>query len=336
MSEEARHFQIGLFTLLAILLLVALIILFGGSKAFQKKIYFETYLDTSAAGIDVGAPVRFRGVNIGKVSNISFVFNQYPSEPKSGIYNYVILELEITKPVFPKMFDKFDISSEIKTAVEQGLRARIEPLGITGLNYIELDYLSQRECPPPLPITWTPRYHYIPAAPGQLESILTSVNKIMRDVEKLQLTDMGEQALALLQKLNSSIEQANLGELSSEIRSLISKINDLITDIQTSISDLDAPSLARDIRKTLSAISEATADLQSILNNLEPSLLFRQDDIPATLSNLRAASENLRILSEDLRTNPSRIFFGKPPPPTHLLQPDKPETPNRGRISINR
>lgn len=331
MSEEAQYFRIGLFTIFAFLLLAALIIFFGGGKAFQKKIYLETYFDKSASGVDVGAPVRFRGVNIGKVSNISFVFNEYPSEQRSSIYNYVILELEITKPVFPGMFEKPDIGKYIQAAVDQGLRARIEPLGITGLNYIELDFLNPSESPA-LKISWTPRNYYVPSAPGQLESILTSVNKIMRDVEKLQLSDMGEQTLALLRRLNSAIEEAKLGEISEEIRTLATNANQLITEIRTTLSEIDFPVLTADARKALSAASDAATDLQRILNNVEPSLQFGKDDIAVTLANLRKITENLRLLSEDLRTNPSRLLFSKPPKKTNLLHPER---PHQGRVLVS-
>jgi hypothetical protein len=79
--------------------------------------------------------------------------------------------------------------------VEQGLRARIEPQGITGLNYRN----KLREGPsqfPSLAVDWQPHYYYIPSAPASHEHA-RSINKIMRQVEELNRSGMTRRNILL-------------------------------------------------------------------------------------------------------------------------------------------
>ncbi len=312
MNQEAKYFRIGLFVLVGIFILAASLILFGGGKIFQPKLNFETYVKGSVQGIDVGSPVKFRGVSIGKVSDVTFVFNEYPNEQESGLYNYVCLLMEVTKPVFPDMFSG-DIHKQIDEAVEKGLRVRIEPQGITGMNYLEIDYVDPKLFPV-LVVDWTPRNYYIPSAPGQLTSILDSVNKIMRDVGEFQLEEIGKQTVSLLQGLNKAVAEANLGEVSTDTRKLIQELEKMVQ--QAKIEEL-----SESTRKALNELTSAVSDLKIILANIEPATRLNSDDINAALANFRIISDNLRVLSGDAKKYPSRLFFGSPPAKSDVMDP---------------
>ena len=73
MSEKANYFKIGLFVIVASLFLAGAIILFGGGKFLEEKYTVETYFDQSVQGLDVGAALKFQGVQIGNVSYMGFV-----------------------------------------------------------------------------------------------------------------------------------------------------------------------------------------------------------------------------------------------------------------------
>jgi ABC-type transporter Mla subunit MlaD len=68
MSQKPSYFKIGLFVIAACLLLALGIIIFGGGKFFEKKFTVETYFDQSVQGLNVGAALKFQGVQIGNVS----------------------------------------------------------------------------------------------------------------------------------------------------------------------------------------------------------------------------------------------------------------------------
>ena len=75
MSEKPGYFRIGLFILIALAILVAGLVALGAGAFLRQRIYIETYVNASVQGIDIGSPVKFRGVQIGRVSGISFTFN---------------------------------------------------------------------------------------------------------------------------------------------------------------------------------------------------------------------------------------------------------------------
>jgi len=322
LKEDVLYFRVGLFVVLGALLLVGGLVLFGAGRVFQPRVMVETYVDGSVQGIDVGSAVKFRGVTIGKVSHIGFTSIEYPEQVTGTIFNYVVVVMELTHPVFPDMFsDRFAAAAE--SAVTAGLRARIEPQGITGMSYIEMDYTNPQESPP-LPLNWKPNYFYVPSAPGQLASILDSINKITTDVEHLNLAGIGEKTMELLTNMNQAVESADFASLSRDARKLFN-------DLDHAIDQADFPSMAQEARAAMAKISRATEDLKVILTNLEPATRLNSDDIDATLSNLRIISDNLRVVTGDARRYPSRLIFGGPPEPTEVMPVEEPTGPGRRR-----
>ena len=177
MSAQPNFFRIGAFILGAIGVFVGALLVFGGGQMLKPKIMAETYVAGSVQGIDVGSPVKFRGVLIGKVTGINFVLTEYDVDTTDGVSNYVILFMEIDREVFPGMFTE-NLTPLLNNGIEKGLRVRIEPQGVTGLNYLDIDYLSPERFPPLWP-KWKPRYYYIPSAPGEITSFLDSINAIL-------------------------------------------------------------------------------------------------------------------------------------------------------------
>lgn len=314
MSTEASYFRIGLFVIGGFLLLAAGLVLFGAGKIFEPKIYFETYERASVQGIDVGSAVKFRGVPIGRVVEVNFVFNEYPQESTRGVQNYVYLLFEVNKPLFPEMFEE-NIGPMLEEGVAKGLRTRIEPVGITGMNYVEVDYVDPKQFPP-LEVPWKPRHYYIPSAPGQLTSILDSINKIMRDVEHFNLGEIGTETVTLLKSLNRSVEGVKLGEISEEVRRVLQ-------EMQRVLEDAKIAELSRNTDRAVQELTLALAEANRILANIEPATRINSDDINATLANFRVTSDNLRAITTDARRYPSRLFFGGPPPRTKVFEEEE-------------
>ena len=74
MSQKPNYFKIGLFVIAGTLVLAIAIIIFGGGKYFEETYILETYFEQSVQGLDVGAPIKFQGVQVGNISEIGFVF----------------------------------------------------------------------------------------------------------------------------------------------------------------------------------------------------------------------------------------------------------------------
>src|ERR1700675_928533 len=85
MSARTTHFRLGLFVLIAVTLGVGAIVVLGAGTMLRKKVMAETYLDESVQGLDVGAPVKFRGVHVGQLEKIDFAGLHYGGPKDSRI-----------------------------------------------------------------------------------------------------------------------------------------------------------------------------------------------------------------------------------------------------------
>ncbi len=208
MAESRRlQLRVGLLVVVGLALAVGFALFFTASRLGGSALVFETYVQESVQGLDVGAPVRYRGVAIGRVSFIGLVSAEYrrpEGEAFVGAFQLVLVRFAVDERRLG------DVPS-MQEAVKLGLRARIAAQGITGVNYLELDFVNPERFPP-MEVPWGPEFPYVPAIPSTVA----------------QVTSVAE---TLLQRL----EQANIPEI-------ISNVGRLITDLR---AELDGGDLQR-------------------------------------------------------------------------------------------
>jgi ABC-type transporter Mla subunit MlaD len=307
MSQKPSYFRIGLFIVVALAILAGGLIVLGAGQMFRPRIYVETYVDGTVQGVDVGSPVKFRGVPIGRVSSINFTFYEYGDPSQVGRFNYVRILMEVDREMFPGMFSE-NLTSVIEKNVAQGLRARIEPQGITGINYIEINYVNDPKQFPPLAVDWKPHYYYIPSAPGQLTNMLDSVNNIMHQIEQLNFSGMSKSISQLLENLNKAVTGADITKISADLQSLIGEFRD-------AIKAANVGQLSEEARAVLEGLEKSNTQLQVVLKNLEPATRISGPQIRALVENLATASANFVQFSAEVKRRPSLLLWGTPPEP---------------------
>ncbi|HEY5743388.1 MAG TPA: MlaD family protein, partial [Terrimicrobiaceae bacterium] len=305
MSQKPSYFRIGLFIVVALAILTGGLIAFGAGQMFRPRIYIETYVDATVQGVDVGSPVKFRGVPIGRVSSITFTFNEYGSPSQVDRFNYVLILMEIDREMFPGMFSE-NLTPTIEKNVAQGLRARIEPQGLTGINYIELNYVDDPSQFPPLAVDWKPHYYYIPSAPGQLTNMLDSINSIMRQVQDFNIAGVIKSTNELLENLNKAVTDAEIAKISSDLQVLVS-------EFQGALKAANVGPLSEDFRRLLDGLEKSNVQLQAMLKNLEPATKISGPQIKALVDNLKVASANFADFSAEVKNKPSLLLWGSPP-----------------------
>lgn len=98
--------------------------------------------------METGSKVKFRGVDIGKVHAIDFTRSRYEQAKRDGTRKpYVLIDVAVDERVLETM-GTTSLESFLKAEVERGLRFRLNAQGITGLSYLELDYVDpgERRC----------------------------------------------------------------------------------------------------------------------------------------------------------------------------------------------
>ena len=312
MSQKPSYFRIGLFAVVALAILAGGLIAFGAGQMFRPRVYIETYVNGTVQGVDVGSPVKFRGVPIGRVSAINFTFNEYGAPSQVDRFNYVFILMEVDREMFPGMFDE-NLTSVIEKNVEQGLRARIEPQGVTGINYIEINYVTDPNQFPPLAVDWKPHYYYIPSAPGQLTNMLDSINSIMRQVEGLNIGGMINSLTDLLANLNKAVTGADITKVSTDLQTLVGEFREAVKAANIGGVSEDARRLFEAARQMVDGLEKSNTQLRAVLRNLEPATKISGPQIRELVQNLTIASENFAQFSAELKRRPSLLLWGTPP-----------------------
>ena len=138
MSRKANKTVIGLFVVGALVLLIIGIVVFGSGTLFKRTSKFVLYFDGSVKGLSIGAPVTFRGVNIGAVKDISLIYDS-----KAGtIMLPVIVEIEYGRIKGTPSFGELDGD---KKMIALGLRGKLEVHSfLTGQLMISFDFYPDK------------------------------------------------------------------------------------------------------------------------------------------------------------------------------------------------
>ncbi|MGD0958453.1 MAG: MlaD family protein [Methylomonas sp.] len=150
MSKQANPLAIGAFLLGALVLLTTGVLIFGGGDFFKHKKRFVIFFDSALNGLNIGAPVKLQGVQIGNVAEISLVMDAATGR----IFKPVVIEIE---PALLRDFSgrKSSPHSEAQQQedkqrlIDLGLKARLETQSLlTGLLYVDLDFYHDKQVNP--------------------------------------------------------------------------------------------------------------------------------------------------------------------------------------------
>ena len=349
--EKLSYFKIGLFVIGATVIAVIGVVVLGVGALLQKKIIVETYIDESVQGLDVGSAVKFRGVSIGKVEEITLTSVAYPTRRR-----YVLVRAGLTSDMF--QFPLADAGSPgFMTEIAKGLRVRLAAQGLTGTAYLEADYLDPARNPP-LTIDWQPRYPYVPSAQSRITQLSDALERILRNIEQIdiqRITEGVEKSLATITKV---AESANLETISKQTNALLSEVRDTNRQLKELVSAPELKSAVGDaaaaaatarqilaraekplnqmladlpkasegvdrLVKRLDAVAadlpDTSAQLKQTLQRLNRLIAGQQHEIQTTMENLRAVSENFKEITDNSKKYPSQVLFGAPPPPSKVM-----------------
>jgi ABC-type transporter Mla subunit MlaD len=76
MATGTNHYKLGLFVLLGLALSLMFVLVLGASNWNEESVRYVSYFDESVQGLEVGSPVKFRGVPVGRVAAIGIAPDQ--------------------------------------------------------------------------------------------------------------------------------------------------------------------------------------------------------------------------------------------------------------------
>lgn len=317
MSKPANKTVIGIFVVGAIALIIVAIVVLGSGKFFKRTVAAVCYFEGSVGGLNVGAPVVFRGVKVGSVTHIRL---RYYSDLK-------VMELKI--PVFleiePEIIEKEkgarrDPEKNIKLAIDLGLKAKLKTQSIvTGQRQISLDFSPDK---PAKFIGADPGYLEIPTIPTPLEELVKKIEKlpleeIVRDIatavnginrvvnspeipKTLQsISQASEEAKSLIQTMQTKVGPAisNIEVAVVDAQKLIQNVNGQVQPISSDVQGTlrEAKTLLREIEAKTAALTSSidgtVKDVQKLVNNVDKQVEPLGPSIQKTLANIEKSSD---------------------------------------------
>ncbi len=307
-SAEARYFRVGAFVFTGLALAVSGIVVLGGGRLLERPVRFETYFDESVQGLEIGSPVKQRGVQIGRVAAIDVVDEIYRFDSEEERLSYgqrvrVVMEL---RDAGEADYDNEENAARLQRMIDRGLRLRITTQGITGVSFIEADFLSPEQHPP-MKITWEPRYFYVPSAPSMFTAITTAAERIFQRLEQVEVERVVKNLDGLILALTAKVEAFDVDELHDEGVRLLAELRTTNDELRAALAGADLPTLSADARKALVRVDGTLLRAQRTIDG-------SQQDLGQTIENLRVTSENLRDLTDTLRAQPSLLLRSAAPP----------------------
>lgn len=303
MEREANYLAVGTFILLVLGMGIAFVLWYTDANDGRRYDVYEIQFAGSVSGLDRGSPVRYLGVDVGRVRRLSI-----DSESASRVN--VIVEIDETAPI------------------SSATRASLGLQGVTGLLYVNL-----REAPEidrTQPMRQGSRYPMIESAASDFDTFLASLPELMSRANSL-LERVGrvlsDDNLGALAKTLENLEKTSAGlpETGRNVAQLIEQMQGTVVEIRgaaeglRSITASSQPeianvlarmsTIAQNLEQASARIDRFTAKSEGQLGNFTEQGLF---ELQRLMRETRSAAREFRDLSRSLKENPSQILYEPP------------------------
>jgi paraquat-inducible protein B len=300
-GRRANPVKIGAFVVGGVVILVAAVLLIGSGRIFRRTVSFVSYFDGSVNGLRAGASVKYKGVELGKVTRIRIPYWLERTDPPIAVF-------------YALDGDKLDDVGEgseptekaLVNAIHQGLRAQLETDSfVTGILHLSLALLPASEANLHEPIEGVLE---IPTVPPPQQQIGAAVRSL---VDRLAQYDFEE----LFDSLKSALDGVSDLSRAPELRSVLTSLDQALRDLDAWIVQLEplgsrllslaenADALAVDLRAevgsahlTLEAVQTLSRDLSADFRLLAASLIQTSQRLQAASLAVESTLESTRGL----------------------------------------
>jgi paraquat-inducible protein B len=317
MSEKPHAIAIGAFILGALLIGFTIVIFALGTNFGQSRETVVMVFDGSVKGLNIGAPVAIRGVQIGQVTAIELMLDA------DSLDLIMLVEAQLSGETIKRLGG--DTKAVTDQLIARGLRAQLKTQSLlTGLLYIQLDFRPDK---PPVLAQIDTDHTQIPTIPTDLELLARQVEEIdlAALAGKLEGTVDGLNAFVTnpaFQTLPARLEDslASLTALSNELRGQVAasgpKLDGVLDGASATLAGVneELPRLSALTRKNLDVLSDAITAFEDTMSNID-SLVAPGSatayQLDKALRELTLASRAIQQLANMLDRQPEALLRGK-------------------------
>ena len=290
MGSKVSPRVIGAFVVGGIAIVIAGVLFFGGGKVFQEKTPYVIFFEGSVQGLHAGAPVVFRGVQVGQVAKVEALYD--PTQVT--IHVKVLVELVRDTVQVTAEVRQRSPQEVVEMLVQQGLRASLQLQSfVTQLLLVNLDFYPDT---PIQRLGFDPTYPELPAVPSQIEQLLGNVQQAVAELGKLPLEALLAEALGILKRTNTLLDVP-------ELKQTLVSLHDLVADAQQLLKHTDAQvvplgsklaAAADSASTTLEAARVVVVDAQKLFRDVDGQVAPLASSAKETLLAARGALEQVQ------------------------------------------
>lgn len=300
MEREANYITVGAFVLLVLGLAAWFVIWYTDAQDKRNYQHFEIYFQGSVAGLNRGSPVRYLGVDVGRVTQIRL-------DPRASDRVQIIADIDEEAPITDKTLASLSLQ------------------GITGLLYIDLE--RDRGGKPVMPLVPSERYPVIRTVQSNFDLLVSSLPDLVT-----QGAGVANRISAVLSDGNIAAVTAtldNVRQASNELPRILQDVKRLTADLQRTVAQIEAAasgvrevtdSAGPDIKAAMARVRTVMENLSSTSARLDAFVTENQENVTRfsdqglfefqqLIRDSREAAQEFRELSRSLKGEPSQLLY---------------------------
>jgi paraquat-inducible protein B len=273
MTVERSYARLGLFIVVVLVVVLATAVLFIQRMRSRAVISMVSYTNENISGLDISSPVRYRGVPVGRVTDLRVDPREFTVEIDFEVFLNRLSSIGFNVSRIQKLADIGGIA--------RNLRAQIVPNPITGEAYLLLD--RPKNPPPAMSLDFKPTRLYVPSVP--------SIRATVQD----RMPAFLDRAEATLQTLR---------EIVGRIPDSLDRSDRFFTNVERTVQDSQLPALSADSRKFFTTTSAQVEHMRSEMDGFigsEGALVKFSEEARAASQAARDSADSSRLAADDLR-----------------------------------
>lgn len=324
MKTAKTYAKLGLFTILAVLAIVATAFGLGMRSVQTETVRYHSYFDESVQGLEVGSPVKYRGVLIGSVAAVEIAPDRRHVDVSLSVKVSDIRRLGLTGPRPEGMLPSWKPTHIV---IPPDLRAQLGSQGITGVKFVNIDFFDPKTNPVK-PLPFEPHPDTIPAAASLMKGLEDSLAKVLD-----RLPDMLDGIMASLGKVDRILDDVHAQKLPESFSRTLGNLNGAVTDLRVVIKHVDQARLPEKTAKAIEGMDQAALKVNAILErfdgdaglvastkratdsvgDLGKRVTYSTAELDRTLRDLGEAARAVRELADAIDRDPDMLIKGRAP-----------------------
>jgi paraquat-inducible protein B len=248
-----NHWKIGALVVVGFVLTMVTVLVLGAASLKKDSVSYVTYFDESVQGVEIGSPVKFRGVTVGTVSAIGIAPDKR--------------EVKVTSDLALSDLDDLGLSvgkgKNRTISVPPDLRIQLASQGITGVKFLQIDFFNVKDNPLPA-LPFPVPANYIPAAVSTMKNL---EDAIVHAVDRLP--EVADAIMHIAGRAEGLMDEITREKIPENAGTTLKDLDQLLGSVQRSVNGLQVEKLSVEAQATLRNLNATIDNMNRVFARLD-------------------------------------------------------------------